>query len=99
MLPCLQETAEGLILQIYVQPRSSKNKMVGLQGDMLKLKLTSPPVDGAANKCCCELLSKLFDIAKSRVILISGEKSRKKRILLQGVCLQDALHIIQSSTQ
>jgi uncharacterized protein (TIGR00251 family) len=97
MFSFLQETSEGVVLQLQVQPRSSKNQLVGLQGEALKVKLTSPPVDGAANKCCCEFLAKLFGVAKSRVLIIGGERSRKKRVLVKGINLQDVFSAIESS--
>jgi uncharacterized protein (TIGR00251 family) len=84
-MPCLQPQGDGVVLSIFVQPRASHNQVVGLQGDELKLRLTSPPVDGAANKLCIQYLAKLFSIAKGDVELISGDKSRHKRLLLHGV--------------
>ena len=87
MPDCLQETAAGVMLRLHVQPRSSKNQLVGFQGESLKVKLCSPPVDGAANKHCCEYLAKLFGLSRSRVELIAGEKARQKRVLLHGVDL------------
>lgn len=96
MYPCLRETADGVIVQIQVQPRSSKNQLVGLQGDALKIKLTSPPVEGAANKACCAYLAKIFGIAKSSVELIAGDKSRQKRILLNGLDAQTVTAVLQS---
>lgn len=85
MLSCLQETPEGTLLILQVLPRSSRNEIVGVHGDHLKIKLTSPPVDGAANKCCRGFLAKLLGVAKSDVVIVSGETSRKKRVLLRGV--------------
>ncbi|HEX9776646.1 MAG TPA: DUF167 domain-containing protein [Geopsychrobacteraceae bacterium] len=83
--PCLKQHEDGVLLNLNVQPRSSKNQLVGLLDDALKIKLMSPPVDGAANKCCCAYLAKLFGIARGRVTLVSGEKSRRKVILLRGL--------------
>ena len=51
-----------------------------MQGDALKIRLTSPPVDGAANKLCREFLAELFRVPKSAVEIISGETSRHKRV-------------------
>ena len=85
MLDCLKLHPRGTVISLHVQPRSSLNQVIGLHGDCLKLKLTSPPVDGAANKCCREYLAKLFKLPKSDVTLISGDKSRQKRILLHGL--------------
>jgi len=89
MFPCLKSVATGVQLAILVQPRASKNQLVGLQGEELKVRLTSPPVDGAANKRCIQFFAKLFRLAKSDVELIAGETSRHKRLLLQGVKLED----------
>lgn len=85
MFDCLKPHPQGTLINLYVQPRSSRNQIVGLHGDSLKIKLTSPPVEGAANKCCCEFLAKLFKLAKSDVRLIAGDKARHKRLLLQGL--------------
>jgi uncharacterized protein (TIGR00251 family) len=87
--PCLQQTAAGVVVALHVQPRSSRNQIVGLQGDNLKVKLTSPPVDGAANKCCCDFLAKTFGLAKRDVSLVGGDKSRQKRVLLDGLDLAE----------
>lgn len=87
--PCLSRHPAGTVLLIKVQPRSSRNQIVGLQEGELRLKLTSPPVDGAANKTCRDFLSKQFRIAKTSVELVSGETSRHKRILLRGIACED----------
>jgi len=75
---------QDLLLSIHVQPRSSRSGIVGIQGDRLKIKLTSPPVDGKANVEVCQLLAKLFGVAKSHVLLLSGETSRDKRICIKS---------------
>jgi uncharacterized protein (TIGR00251 family) len=82
MLP-LQETPEGIAFHIYVQPRSSKNGIVGLHGDALKIKLTAPPVGGAANRMCLAYLSKRLGLSKSSLEILSGHRGRIKRILLR----------------
>lgn len=70
----------GFILNLHIQPRASKNQVSGLQDNALKIRLTSPPVDGAANKLCREYLADLLDVPKSAVEIISGETSRHKRV-------------------
>ena len=84
-LPFLTAVPEGLVVSVYVQPRASKNQMCGIQGEELKIRLTSPPVDGAANKLCREFVADLFDVSKSSVAIISGETSRHKRLKITGV--------------
>ena len=87
-LPCLRKTDAGVEIFLYIQPRASRNKVVGLQGQELKVALTAPPVDGAANKACCVFLAKFFRLPKSCVRLISGETSRHKRFLLNDADFQ-----------
>jgi len=79
----LKETSQGIVLKVFVQPRSAKNMIAGQHGDALKIKLTAPPVDGAANKMCIQYLAKFLKIPKSSLEIISGHTSRTKRILLR----------------
>jgi len=79
----IQEKPEGIVFKIFVQPRSSKNMIAGLYGDALKIKITSPPVDGAANEMCIKYLSKCLNISKSSLEIISGHTGRTKQILLK----------------
>ena len=78
----IQEHPEGITFKIFVQPRSSKNMIVGLHDDALKIKLTAPPVDNAANKMCIKFLAKCLAVSKSQVEIISGHTSRTKHVLL-----------------
>lgn len=82
--PWLRQTAAGVELQLLVQPRASRDQLVGAQGDELKVRLAAPPVDGAANAACCAFFAKLCGLPKSRVTLAAGESSRHKRLLLDG---------------
>ena len=75
---------ESVTLSLHIQPRASKNEVCGVQDNALKIRLTSPPVDGAANKLCREFIADLFDISKSSVEIISGETSRYKRVRISG---------------
>lgn len=77
----LKKSADGVTLTIYVQPRSSKNAVVGIHGEALKVKLKAPPVDGAANKMCVEFIAKTVGLPKSAVEILSGHTSRAKRLL------------------
>lgn len=95
MSPYLQDSSDGVTISVYVQPRASRNEVVGLQGDELKLRLTSPPVEGAANKLCREFLAKLLGVAKGQVSLVSGDKSRHKRLLVRGVTSDRVRHLLQ----
>lgn len=77
-----------MVLSLNVQPRSSKNQWIGVYGDEVKIKLTAPPVDGAANQCCCKFIAESLNVAASQIQLLSGNTSRRKRILIKGLSLQ-----------
>jgi len=79
------KTRPHLTINIKVEPRSSRSGMVGAYGDGLKVKLTSPPVEGRANKELIEVLAKEFGIPKKDIEIISGESSKKKVVRLTGV--------------
>lgn len=84
-MPYLTETADGTVLNVRAQPRSSRAGVDGLIGDAVKVRVKCAPVDGKANREILETLADAFDLPKSRVVFKSGETSRQKRILLIGV--------------
>jgi uncharacterized protein (TIGR00251 family) len=69
-------------VDIYVQPRSSRNRIVGLHGNALKIAIQAPPVDDAANRMCIQFLSDCLDVPRSSIEIIAGHTSRTKRVLL-----------------
>lgn len=69
----VQQTEQGLLLNIYLQPKASKDQIVGLHGDELKVTITAPPIDGQANAHLIKFLSKQFRVAKSQIELRKGE--------------------------
>jgi len=72
-----------LILQIYVQPKASRDQVVGLHCDAIKLAITAPPVDGKANAHVIKLLAQWFDVAKSQIELQRGELNRHKQLRIR----------------
>ena len=84
-IPCLQYLPDGsLLLRLHVQPRAATNELAGLQGDALKLRLTTPPVDGKANKAVIAYLAKFFHLPKSALNIKSGQQSRIKTVVIKG---------------
>jgi len=79
----VKENTQGLKFKVWVQPRSSTNMIAGLHGDALKIKLTAPPVDNAANKMCIQFLSKYLRVPKSSLSIVSGHTSRTKWVFLR----------------
>lgn len=70
----------SITINLHIQPRASRNAVSGLRENALRISLTSPPVDGEANRLCREFLAELFSVSKSSVTIISGETSRYKRV-------------------
>lgn len=81
----VQDTSEGALLTIHVQPKASRTEYAGEHGDALKFRVAAPPVEGAANEALCAYLAERFHIPKSAVKLCAGQGSRRKRVLLAGV--------------
>ncbi len=90
----LTETAEGTILNVKAQPRSSKAGVDGLLGDAVKVRVRCAPVDGKANRELVETLAEAFGLPKGRVVFKSGESSRQKRILLMGVTAEAVRKVV-----
>jgi uncharacterized protein (TIGR00251 family) len=88
MIP-IKETAGKVVFLIQVLPRSSQCKLVGFQGDFLKIKITAPPVDSRANEECIRFLADILGVKKDRVHIVSGLKARKKTIAIQGLTIKD----------
>lgn len=72
--------ATGFRLDVVVQPRAKRNRVVGWHGRSLKVQVTAPPVDGAANAAVIELVATVMDLAKSKVRILLGETSRSKTV-------------------
>lgn len=90
----VEERNGYLYLRIHVQPRASKNEIIGIHGDSLKVRLTSPPVEGAANALLVEFVAKRLGISKSKAEIVSGEKSRKKVLKVEGITKTEAVSIL-----
>ncbi len=79
------ETDNGVSFAVRVIPRSSKSEVIGEHDDALKVKLASPPVDGAANAELVKILAKELGVAKSSIAIVSGESSKTKQLRIDGV--------------
>ncbi|KMP11776.1 hypothetical protein UR09_02355 [Candidatus Nitromaritima sp. SCGC AAA799-A02] len=93
----LKPCKEGIQFSAAIQPRSSKNEICGLHGDALKIRLTSPPVDGEANKMCVKFLAKVLQVSPSRITIASGLTGRKKMIRVEGMDPSEFLAKIPSA--
>lgn len=73
---------KGIILKLKISPNASKNEIIKTE-DGVKVKITAQPVDGKANKCLIEFLSKTFKIPKTSIAIIKGETSKEKTLLIK----------------
>ena len=80
-----RETSEGVTFRVHVQPRAARNRLQGMHDDALKISLTAPPVEGAANRLCRDFLAELLELPRARVEVTSGHKSRRKTIHVESL--------------
>lgn len=73
------------ILDLYVQPKSSRTRIVGLHDGAIKLTITAPPVEGKANAQIAAFMAKTLKIPKSAVTILSGHQGRHKRLAVTGI--------------
>ena len=89
----VKETVDGVTFAVRVLPRSSRNEIVGEAEGVLKIKLTAPPVEGAANKALIEFLSGKFKVAKSRISIVTGQSGRSKVVAVEGITKEDLINM------
>ena len=87
----LRAQNDGVLLAIKLQPRASRNEIGEALGDELRIKVTAPPVDSAANEALIELLADELDCAKSCLELVRGQTSRHKTVKIRGVSAEAIL--------
>lgn len=93
----IEEIKGGVRLHLFIQPKSSKNQIVGPHNGMLKIKIAAPPVDGEANSTLIEYLSKFFKVPKRNITLVKGDTGRQKTVDIEGVTLKDANELVTAA--
>jgi uncharacterized protein (TIGR00251 family) len=88
------EPSASATLTIRIQPRSSRNGIVMMEDGSLKIRLTAPPVDGAANEALIKFLAETLVVSKSQVQIVTGHSSREKIIRINGISLQEAKRLL-----
>lgn len=91
------QSADGVVFTVHVQPRASRCEICGTKEGELRLRLTSPPVEDAANRQCVELIAKTLGVAKSRVCIRTGAKSRHKVVAVDGMDRDSLLSLLKIS--
>lgn len=96
-MPYLHTLPDGaLLLNLYVQPKASRNEIAGIHNDALKVRLTTPPIEGRANKAVIAFLAKTLKLAKSSITIVSGNQSRTKKIQILGLSETAARQLLES---
>jgi len=90
---------KDVILKVYLQPRSSKNVLVGPYRDGIKIKLTAPPVEGKANEALIHFLAKTWEIPPSHIEIVKGHHAREKMLRISGLTEQAALGPVMAAGQ
>lgn len=84
-------------LSVRVQPRASEDAIAGVYGTSLKIRLTAPPIDGAANERLVLFLSNIFAVPRRAVKILAGERSRSKIVEIEGVTQRDVYGVIHDT--
>jgi uncharacterized protein len=92
--PFITAQADGVLLAIKLQPRASRNEIGDPLGNELRIKVTAPPVDSAANQSLISLLAAILDCSGSQLELIRGHTSRHKTVKVHGLSAQRILQAL-----
>jgi uncharacterized protein (TIGR00251 family) len=85
----LRESKKGLTFDIQVIPHASRAEIAGVQEGAFKVKVTAPPVEGAANEACIKLLADKLGLKRSQIKISSGAKSRKKTVMIKDISKEE----------
>ncbi len=90
----VRETDRAVEVALHVQPRARRNETAGLYNGALKLRISAPPVDDAANSAVIEYFASLLSLPRSHLSIVSGMKSRDKVLRIEGISLHDLIQRI-----
>ena len=86
-----QTGSDGTTIHVHAQPGAKRTEVAGLYGDCLKLRLSSPPVDGKANECLIEFIARRLGVKRNQVSIIRGISARRKTVFVAVTGLQPAI--------
>ena len=84
-------------MNVYVQPRASRNRIAGMHGQAIKICITAPPVENKANEAVIRFMADFFGVPKSYISIKSGRQSRNKKVLISNLALAEAEEILSRS--
>jgi uncharacterized protein (TIGR00251 family) len=95
--PIVQDTKDGAILTVHIQPNASTTECVGIHGDAIKIRVAAPPVDGAANDELIRFLARRLSIPAASVHITFGISGRHKRVVIKGASAEFVLACLNVS--
>jgi uncharacterized protein (TIGR00251 family) len=93
----LTQSGDSVLITVRVIPRATRSQIAGTRNDALLVRLSSPPVDGAANAELIDVLSDALGVPRRSVTLVSGERSRSKRVRVAGMAADDVRRALNLS--
>ena len=90
----IRETPTGVDVDVRIIPRAGKTEIGGLRDDAVVVRVSAPPVQDAANEALTEFLAESLGVARRAVQIVSGEKSRRKRVTIAGVTAEKVRAIL-----
>lgn len=93
----IESTPDGVVLLVRVIPRAGRSAVAGMRDGALLVRLNAPPVEGAANDELIEVLADLFGVPKRAVTIVSGERSRRKRVRIRGMDAETVARALPSA--
>lgn len=90
-------TAAAAVLSVRIQPRASRSGIIVMEGGGIKIRLTAPPVDNAANEALIRFLAETLSVSRSQVEIVTGHTSRDKIVRVTGVGQEEAERVLKQA--
>lgn len=95
----VEQDGDGVSVAVHVQPQAGRTAIVGRHGDALKVRVAAPPVDDRANEAAVALIAEMFDVPPTGVRVVSGDRSRVKRLHVDGIELETAVELVDRALE
>lgn len=95
----IESVADGVVIAVRVIPRAARSAVAGPRGDALLVRLAAPPVEGAANAELVEVLAAALSVPRRAIAIVSGDRSRQKRVRVAGIDVATARLRLTAATQ
>jgi uncharacterized protein (TIGR00251 family) len=90
----IRETGGGVELAVHVQPRARRSEIAGRHDRAVKVRIAAPPVDDTANRALIDFFASCLQVSRSRITIVSGERSRDKTLRIEGITAPAVLRLL-----